>query len=417
MASILLSFVGNQDPLSDKPHINDLYQEGSIVTLVRHLLKQNGTLSHVLLLHTETTQQNAVDTREWLSDNFTTIEPESIHLLPVQLQFSQDPIDNLLALQEARLALEKAKSYQTKQDTLELNASSGTPAMKSTWSLLQAAGYAPHSHVWQVRNPKEQEKDQSRVFSSDVLFLKQEFDLKVVKQQIEDYNYSGALSTLKANGLETDLSTALLNYGRCRMAFDFNRAGAALEPVKATVDPRLIREISELRQRSLEALSRECYLSALTKLKNQEYAEFLTLLSSFQENILRTMIWRKLSIDLRKSQPWSALQQVDEGKLYRYLENCRQRLPEFINVPVMMDILEYYPDFSDIRPMLQEIKRYIDERNNLIHRLEGTSEIQDQEKLLSTLRQILQRVSAIPRENPFDYLNQQIFQLLDRAVH
>jgi CRISPR-associated protein (Cas_Csm6) len=303
------------------------------------------------------------------------------------------------------------------QDTLELNASSGTPAMKGAWSLLQAAGYAPRSHVWQIRNPKEQDKNQSRVFSSDVQFLKQEFDLKVIKQQVADYNYSGALSTLKTCGLETDLLTALLTYGRCRMSFDFDKAEKALEPVKHDVDEQLIREISELQKRSLAALSRECYLNAITKLKNREYAEFLTLVASFQENTLRAMIWQKTSIDLRDSNHWSEFQKIDNGKLYKYLKTSyKNRLPNFMDGPAMMKTLEYYSDFSNVRTMFKELKQYIKARNNQIHRLEGTSEIQEQAKLLKTLRELLGKISTIPEENSFNILNKQIFELLNRAI-
>lgn len=73
--------------------------------------------------------------------------------------------------------------------------------MKSAFSLLQAAGYATNGQVWQVRNPTEVKEGQTRVFPTDVTVLRQEFDLKVVKGQIEGFNYGSALANLEASGL------------------------------------------------------------------------------------------------------------------------------------------------------------------------------------------------------------------------
>jgi hypothetical protein len=418
MASILLSFVGQQDPFSDKPHANETHQEGSIVTLVRYLIEQNCVVAHILLLHTEQTHQNAMDTRDWLLDVLNHLSIEAIELLPSPQALSQDPIDNLLAVQEARAALEKVKTTQTQPDILEFNASSGTPAMKNAWILLQAAGYAPHSRVWQIRNPKELKAGQARVLSSDVAFLKQEFDLSVVKQQVTDYNYGGALSTLKVCGLETDRLSALLNYGRCRMAFDFDKAHQSLTVLNDVIEIQTSREIAELRQGSLAALSRECYLNALTKLKNQEYAEFLTLLACFQENMLRALIFRKLNIDLRQSKNtyWSALRTVENGSLCQHLERNGCRLESDINIPTMLEILKYYPEFHDLHPHLAALKEEIKKRNNFIHRLQGTSEITNQDKISATMRHILKKVADLPKENPFDRLNQQIIEQLSLGI-
>lgn len=420
MASILLSFVGQQDPFSDKVHANESEQQGSIVTLVNHLIKQDCEISKIFLLYTESTYPNAKDTLEWLLELDRNLSHSNIEIVPVASALSQDPVNNLLALQAARLGLEQAQVWQTLQDSLELNASSGTPAMKSAWSLLQAAGYAPRSRVWQVRNPKEIGDGQSRVFSSDVTYLRREFDLNIAKQQVKDYNYSGALSTLTASGLENEQLSTLLSYGRCRLAFDFNKANDALEKIKDIADDLTVKEIAELRQNSLAALSRECYLNAQTKLKNQEYAEFLTLLSCFQENTLRALIYKKTNIDLRldKYKCWSQIQRVDDGRLYEYLEKTQKEDRGFtigghINTLEMLNILSFYSEFQDIRASLNALRDDIEKRNDFIHRLKGTSEIANQSQISANMRQILKKVADVPKENPFDRLNRQIVERLD----
>jgi len=63
MNSILLSFVGNQDPFSKN------HTEGSIVSLVRHLTAQNHTIIRAILLHTSDTASNAKETQDWLESD------------------------------------------------------------------------------------------------------------------------------------------------------------------------------------------------------------------------------------------------------------------------------------------------------------------------------------------------------------
>src|SRR5918998_345809 len=154
-SSIVLSFVGQQDPYSENTS-----QEGSIATLIRHLLSQKYSIRRVILLHTEDVAQKASDTKHWLQEKDFNLSEDSIELVPVAAELSTDPVSLLLAVQEARKGLEKAVPFLSKQDRLEFNASSGTPVMKTSWSLLQAAGYAPHSSVWQVRNPREMKEGQ-----------------------------------------------------------------------------------------------------------------------------------------------------------------------------------------------------------------------------------------------------------------
>ncbi|MGL5193318.1 MAG: hypothetical protein ACRC8Y_06905, partial [Chroococcales cyanobacterium] len=127
MASIILSFVGNQDPVSDSTG-----EEGSIVTLVRHLLQeQNVTIKHILLLHTQETQERAELTKGWLEDEPIALPGDYIQLIPVSQALSLDPVNLLLAANEARKGIEQGLQYFSPGDQLQFNASSGTPVMKS----------------------------------------------------------------------------------------------------------------------------------------------------------------------------------------------------------------------------------------------------------------------------------------------
>lgn len=424
-SSIVLSFVGQQDPYSENTN-----QEGSIATLIRHLLDQKYSIRRVILLHTQDVAQKASDTKHWLQGDSFHLPEESIELVPVGAELSTDPVSLLLAVQEARKGLEKAIPYLSKQDRLEFNASSGTPVMKTSWSLLQAAGYAPHSSVWQVRNPREMKEGQPRVFQTNVDTLKNEFDFKVVKRQIEDYNYSGALVTLKESNLSTNLIIALLEYGQYRIAFDFKRASEVIQPFANLVEPEFIAEINSLENNDQIVLFKEAYFRSITKLKNQQYADFLVDVFRFQEGFLRFLVKTKLEFNLpekptENQEFWQKLKDFDGAVLDRFLNNYT--LPNgkklnfgqgFLNRIVMMAILECYEqEFANLLEPLKELNEYCDQRNRIAHSFEGVSELQDEEKVVKILQDILQQKTTLPDDNPFDVLNSKICFLVTECLH
>ena len=211
MASIILSFVGQQDPFGKETG------EGSIVTLVRDLVAQGKIIKRAVLIYTEKTATGAKETREWITLELG-IDTRNVELVPASWELSNDPTDLLKAAQEARRGLDLARLSMEKGDRIEFNASSGTPAMKSAFSILQAAGYVTNGQVWQVRNPTEMREGQTRVFATDVGVLRQEFDLKVVKGQIEGFNYGSALANLEESGL-AERSLVLVNLLKAGIAW------------------------------------------------------------------------------------------------------------------------------------------------------------------------------------------------------
>jgi hypothetical protein len=345
MASILLSFVGQQDPVSDTTR-----EDGSIVTLVQHLLAQGQSLRRLLLLYTtgpRGTQARAELTRAWLTDAPFQLPADHIDLLPVGDRLSQDPINQWYAVQAARQGLERAIGHYTAQDILEFNGSSGTPVMKSAWSILQAAGYAPKSRLWQVRNPKEQQAHQARVLETNIQVLRQEFDIRVIRQQLQDYNYSGALTTLNSAGLATPHAQALLTYGHCRLSLDFRRAKDAIIPAMANY---WADEIMALLRQQDPALLREAYFNAVIELKNKKFSDALVRVFQFQEKALQCFVNRQLANHPRlpktfeaTKQFWAELPQA-HSSLYHFLQEYRfkqerLRLEHFPNRPVLLAIL------------------------------------------------------------------------------
>ncbi|MEB3830332.1 hypothetical protein [Phormidium sp. CCY1219] len=427
MASILLSFVGQQDPFSE--HTN---KEGSIVTLVRHLWEKQCEIKRVVLLHTQNTQQGAEDTKEWLESEAVKLANNCIELIPVSNALSRDPVNLLLAVNEARKGIERGLEYFSKGDKLEFNASSGTPVMKSAWTVLQAAGYAPHSSVWQVRNPQQVQSGQTRVFETNVDTFKREFDVKVIQRQIRDYNYSGALVTLSETGLDAPVMEGLLNYAQCRISFDFQRAHTFIQPLRDFVDDRWIKQIAALRQKDQRALVREIYFNALIKLNNQNYSEFLIFVSGFQERLLWILVSEGLGLKRIPQSPqsksaefWQKINHCDSGALLDYLENYRLDNGR---------VLRLEHDKAPSRLLLKALARYFlqenvslvnliarlddigGDRNTFVHQFEGVSEIANQAEIQATLRNILKQIHNYNPTNPFDTLNQNLCDLLDKFL-
>jgi hypothetical protein len=421
MASIVLSFVGSQDPYSGTTD-----KEGSVVALIRHLLDQKYSIRRVFLLYTEDTANNANDTKDWLHSELN-LSAKIIEPLPVSEEFSKDPVDLFLAAKEARIGLEKAAAFLGNKDRLEFNASSGTPVMKTAWSLLQAAGYAPQSSVWQVRNPDKLQPGQARVFQTNVDTLKNEFDYKVIEQQINNYNYAGALISLEKSNLSFPLIKALLEYGQYRLAFDFDRAFNSIQPFKDKVEKYLVSEISNLRRKDSLALLKELYFKALIRLKTQQYADFLVDVARFQERFLQFLAEQKLGFEMPESYPdtsvfWDKIKTIDSGKLYQFLadyrlpNNGKFTLQGFPNRPNMMAILEYYRESPSLLKPLKFLNDACDTRNRIIHKIEGISDLDKPEVITRAMREALLEKTEVSKENRFTSLNKIICEELGQYL-
>jgi hypothetical protein len=435
MANILLSFVGNQDPFSDKNN-----QSGSIVSLAEHLL-QKEAIKEVVLLHTTQTQQGAQDTRDWLVSELKLPET-AVMLRSVDEGLSLDPIDQLLAIQAVRAVVDELSVALATEDVFAFNASSGTPAMKSAWIILQASGYAPNSQVWQVRNPQELKPGQVRVFKMDVGGLKREFDLKILREQVANYDYGGALTTAKSLGLaqaKLKRLRTLLEYGRCRLCLDFDKA---FEMIKEMGDdyPEFVKEIKILsrwfvkqipkqdqsrrqdaEKLALQASLQEGYFKLLVHLKRQEYSNALVDVFRLLDNL--PAYWVEYDLEIQTSgswdECWKKLKKFDNGKLYQYLE--KYKLPGkqqsldlrgYFSRTILIAILTYYSDYEEICEILQRLSIYCDQRNDFVHEFKGVSKFDDEQLLKRDLRELLSNITPTIPKSPFDRLNQAVESLL-----
>jgi hypothetical protein len=410
MASVVLSFVGTQDPFATTE------TEGSIISLLRFLLNRGATIKKVLLLHTEGTAKNAHDTQAHIESE-AQLSALSVVLISTSNQLSKDPTDLLLAAQEAKRGLEQVKLLLEPGDRLEFNASSGTPAMKSAFSLLQAAGYPSNSQVWQVRNPEKMQLNQSRVFPTDVLVLRQEFDRKRIEQQVADYNYSGAILEVAASGLGNDRLQGLLEYARCRKAFDFHGANDAIQNLAGQIDDRWAKDIGKLRSGHKPTVLAEAYFNAVLSLNNRDYFTFFTRVFGIQENVLKYAIGQLAEFPKNEADTdrfWEAVKALKSGEVYRTLEqaapkNRAVRTSYFPNRLTMRLILDCYPDSKELLKDLDKIENLCADRNQMVHEFKGISRMENPDEVLNQLRRILKGIVTVSlTDNPFDRLNAEI---------
>ncbi|WNC59507.1 hypothetical protein RHJ80_08455 [Thermosynechococcus sp. QS41] len=418
--SILLSFVGHQDPYSEKTN-----QEGSIVSLAKFLAQQQ-PIKRVLLLYTEDFQQRAIDTKDWLHSELQ-IGEEAIHLKVVSRELSADPINPVIAVQEARRALHLAKYYQGSNDWLELNGSSGTPAMKAAWGILQAIETQHRLRLWQARNPQEIRPGQERIFAVDLNVFRQALDRQGIQQQLDSYDYQGAEISLKHSSIEAPLALALIRYGKYRLARNYHQAFDAINPYKTEIEKLWFQEIAQLRQNNRHALFRDTYFQVVGLFTVGRYAEALILAMSLYENLLQYFVQETVGLGITtdgatRERSLNLLQHHDQGRLWQYLRSYQRKNGDrlFLDVvtrELLLAVLEYDSQTTDLAPHFQRIEAYYQQRNNVVHQLAGLAKVEDtQEKVLNALKQILSKV--LPEKqlsrDPFKALNCVIVTHLSR---
>jgi CRISPR-associated protein (Cas_Csm6) len=425
MESIVVSFIGKQDHFSSKKHSSPQNEEGSLVTLVRHLQQSNDQIQAVILLYTDDSMPTGDEASgeerknwcvEWLSDHCG-IAADYIRCFKLNTVLSHDPIDTAQALVEAREGTQIARKISA-DACLELNASSGTPAMKSAWSLLLATGYVSNCRVWQVRDPRALMNNQPRVFESDTRFLKNELDTQTLIGLIENYDYASARDLVRRSFLKAQVISSLLNYGYYRLAFDFKKAHEALDRLPKSQKTPVIRQLLKLPEQRSAWLG-ELYFNALIKLKRQEYCDFLGRVFRFQEAALQVAVERHCGVFLSRWN-WDRLRNIDGGKLWSFLERYgiyghSMQLSGDPKRHSYIAVLKYYQQDSLIE-VVEQFEKYAGQRNQSIiaHGFDSISQIPESEaaNLLNAMRQLVNLFGKLGDANPFDQLNQEILSQL-----
>lgn len=298
---VLLSFVGEQDPYSDKTG-----EEGSIVTLCRHLKPE------VIYLYPSAkgfgvkseTQSRAQDTEIWINSEIN--KEAQVFVIPLQVV---DPTDYSSILPLVRRVVEKTlRDFQQVECEIHLNCSSGTPQLKSTWLILANAGLFKNCRLWQVANPLF--KSEKRVSLIEITFLEEENLLSRIKHYAEEFLfqrmseeclrlkdisvYSGRKE--KA-GLLSRIFRAYQNWDLIRYDDAYKRLYSVLNEVRATIDLNDLSNVLEAQVQMLAKLKGntteeneynlvDLYMNARRRLIRSDFTDTLSRFWRIYEGIL-----------------------------------------------------------------------------------------------------------------------------------
>jgi hypothetical protein len=392
------------------------------------------------LLCSQETLEGAVFCRDWLHDVYN-FPSDRVQIQQISPALSEDPINLELAVSEAQAALVQTQNLLDRGEAnwIDFNASSGTPTMKQTWGILQASGYAINSTVWQVRDPNFIKEGQERVFSSDLSRLKAELDLKVLRQQVERYDYAGALDYLPLTQFKDDHTLhELLEYGRTRLALDAGSAYRNSTKLSQVLDESSKNSIEGLKEEKPAYILQELYWQTQIARKNQNYASALVFGSAFLEHASRFEIKRRLGLpEPQWNSQWNNISSevvekikcYDDGQIYRNLEEktksaLDKRYPRF-DRGVYQDILGNLGlQFDRHWTMLDKLAKI---RNNYIHEMKGVADLRvssigqssqdSMESILRAMKSILIAINwSVPKSSAFDILNQILLDRMQVAI-
>ncbi|CCO07709.1 hypothetical protein [Desulforamulus hydrothermalis] len=331
---VLLSFVGEQDPYSDKTS-----EEGSIVTLCRHLKPETVYLFPTAAgfnVRSET-QSRAVDTENWIKSEVS----NQINVFIRPLPFS-DPTDYAVILPLTRRTIEGILQ-ETKQVECEfhINCSSGTPQLKSTWLILANAGMLTNCHLWQVANPLyNQDK---RINRLEVTFLEEENLLARIKQYAREFLFQGIaqecerLKDITLYSYRKEKAQLLAKIFKAYQSWDLIRYNDAYQRLNSVyVESCKARDLSELvnvlepqvkvlaelkqnHERENQYNLVDLYMNARRRLVRSDYTDALSRFWRIYEGVLFYYFRKHYQIepkDLQNSQNQNCVQAIWQSKYF-----------------------------------------------------------------------------------------------------
>ncbi|RJX27656.1 MAG: hypothetical protein C4554_03825 [Dethiobacter sp.] len=298
---VLLSFVGEQDPYSDKTG-----EEGAIITLCRHLRPEV-----IYLFPTakgfgikSETQSRALDTEIWIKSEID--KKTQVFINPMHLS---DPTDYPAILPATRRLVDKIMRDLSDVDCdFHLNCSSGTPQLKSAWLILANAGLFKNCQLWQVANPQFKKED--RVSILEVTFLEEENLLSRIKRYSEEFLFQRMaeecyrLKDISLYSFRKDKAGLLYRIFQAYQSWDlicyddaYKRLNSVYNEIRTSADLAELAKILEAQVQILAKLKDnsalenkynlvDLYMNARRRLKRSDYTDTLSRFWRIYEGIL-----------------------------------------------------------------------------------------------------------------------------------
>ncbi len=345
-----------------------------------------------------------------------------------------------------RNILVKIFSEMDKTDTLLLNVSSGTPAMKSALLVLKTLGEFPCKLI-QVNTP-EKAMNESRHKNYDVKVL-WELDedngdccenrcmeihcptlsalknQEIIKKQLLTYDYQAALSV--AENMESDFSGSyidLLRMAYFRLLLNFKEVDSILK--KYSFDFLPVRESS----------SRKYFEYALNldiKLKRREYADFIRATTPLIVDLFEIILRKQYKIDIndyskitKKGREWDSYKLKGTQVLSVLLDINPNFNYGFIYSFQLRALLNYYSNNPSLKKLIDDL-RFIEEkvRNLAAHQIVSIDDDKIREltgfsgeNIMNKIKQafLYTKMNIKPEFwDSYDQMNKRIINLIDKT--
>ena len=304
MKKMMFSFVGEQDPYSEKTE-----EEGSVVTLCRKIRPDIVYLFPTAGGHgvRSETQSNADLTRDWIVQS---VDPNvEVFIRPMVLN---DPTDFTSVIPAVRRAVDEVLSAVGMDEfEIHINCSSGTPQLKNTWLILANGGVFSNCHLWQVANPRYAPAE--RVREIEITFLEEENILTRLKQYTREFQFkqmaeeSLRLKQISAYSYRREKAALLHRLFLAYHCWDLiqypeahQRLNGVLNEIRRTRD---LQELTDLLERQLAVLAKlkenrkeegpenlvDLYYNACRRLRRNDYTDTLARFWRLYEGLL---YWR-----------------------------------------------------------------------------------------------------------------------------
>lgn len=417
MSYYLFSPIGSSDPIRKGRdgafiHICRNYKPVKIILFMSHEIlgchrKDNRYLASVELLKKERGFEN------WNPD-IEIIEREDL----IDVQKMDEFFDDF------KESIEQLKALCADGDTVLLNISSGTPAMKYTLQLLSTADrekLKPIQVVTPVRasnkdiseylveeewicnddNNPDRFKNRSGISKNDNLFayLLKENIIALIK----NYDYAGALtvSELIADDLGEDF-IALLTAAKERLALNYQSANLCFKNYSFKLLFNETGGVSKIF---------EYILWLDIKIKTKNYIEFTRGITPVFEDLLYSFVEDKIGRYVNKDSKWivKELKSSDDFSGMSFAEKLSDKYPTaYVRSEELIEIIEHF--FSSDTKLIDAIKEIRSfesaTRNNVAHEIKplDESEVESCSRIFDKLLFLMIKKGMIKNESKSDFL-------------
>lgn len=317
MKKVLLTFVGLQDPYSNKTD-----SEGSILTLARSIEPDLVFMlpSKRLLGSESETETNAKDTKEWLM-NFVNLNEEDIYTFPLSLA---NPTNIPVLLEQGSIEIKQILETLEEEDVeIAINTSSGTPQMQSCWYIWANSGlFAPYQiKLYQIGNP-QYVPEEKRVETITIEFMEEGNTIERIQQYLKRAMYLAAseegnrLSQISSYSNRRTRAEIIANISMAYHNWDllnYTKALPLLRRLLVRYDRSIdLANLTELLKRQIEALNllnnsesdtiailTDVYFNAVRRFRQNAYADTLARIWRLIEGCLYYRLRSKHGVEPR----------------------------------------------------------------------------------------------------------------------